>query len=68
MMSELSADTFRIARQRIVQGDRHDHAMRPGDERTLCDRYSAKAVLVHDVAFVPGDLHSCEACTQLVSP
>lgn len=59
--------SYRIGRQRIVQTDKHDHAMHDGDERTLCGKYSAKAVVIqHDLAFAPYADHACEACSGLV--
>lgn len=59
--------TYRIGRQRIVQTDKHDHAMHAGDERTLCGKYSARAVVIqHELAFTPYADHACEACSGLV--
>ncbi|MCB1017987.1 MAG: hypothetical protein KDB10_23075 [Acidimicrobiales bacterium] len=65
MTSDVS--TYRIGRQRIVQTDLHDHAMNDGDERTLCGKYGAKAVVLqHELAFVPYADHACGACSELV--
>lgn len=60
------AADYRIGRQRIVQGDKHDHALREGDERSLCDRYGARALLLHDQAFAPYAPHACDECSRRV--
>lgn len=64
MMTEVS--TYRIGRQRIVQTDKHDHALRDGDERALCDKYSAKVLLLHDLPFIAFGEHACDECSRLV--
>lgn len=66
-MTEVTNDAYRIGRQRIVQIDKHDHALRPGDERSLCDRYGAKALLMHELPFVPYANHACEECSRLAA-
>lgn len=63
-MTEVANDGYRIGRQRIVQGDKHDHAIREGDERSLCDRYGARALLLHDQPFVPHANHACDECSD----
>lgn len=66
-MTEVHAETYRIGRQRIVQSDKTDHALRPTDDRSLCDRHSNRALVLHEVAFVPYADHACEECSRLVT-
>lgn len=64
-MSEVA--NYRIGRQRIVQADKHDHALREGDERSLCDKYGARALLLHEQAFSPYATHACDECSRRLS-
>jgi hypothetical protein len=66
-MTDLADDAYRLGRQRIVQIDKHDHAIGVDDERTLCDKYGVRAVVVHDVAFVPYANHACDECSRLLT-